>query len=163
MSLPLCLLGPQDTRERKRTLREVAEDSTSITTESSRVVPLLDAPIENNSLERATLDETAKFAPLDARNACPGETQSLSAPLAAQEVSTSSDSSAEIEHSNEAAISQVDGRKHPIYHERSSETESLLSDVLESADRIYNKHLLGMLLNSVFPCAAIMKDHGALQ
>ena len=159
MYFSFLVLGNEETRERKRTLREVAEDSMDPCPDSTT---LLDAPIEGDSLERAALDKEFKDAPFDPTNARLDSIQPVSAPLAVQEVSTSSDSSAEVDQSNEAKIDQADGRKQRGYHERSSESESLLSDVLESADKIYNKHLQGRTLRAFLVCAATVEFVGKL-
>jgi len=132
--------GNQGIRERKPTLLEVAEISSNVSSESARESSLLLAtPIDGDSLDKSTLDKELQNTPAMFVE----ETQLGSAPLAVPETSTSSDSSADIDQSNEVALSQVDGRKRLMYNERSSETESLLSDVLESAGRIYTKHLQG--------------------
>ena len=156
------MLGIGEPRERKRTLREVAEDSMLVAVNPSQdSTALLDAPIEGDSLERAALDKEFKDAPFDPANARLDATQPASAPLAVQEVSTSSDSSAEVDQTTDAKEDQVDGGKHR-YHERSSETESLLSDVLESANKIYNKHLLGTSLRAFLFCTAMLVLVGQL-
>ena len=140
--LPFALVGNQGIRERKPTLLEVAEISSNVSSESARESSLLLAtPIDGDSLEKSTLDKELQNTPAMFVE----ETQLGSAPLAVPETSTSSDSSADIDQSNEVALSQVDGRKRLMYNERSSETESLLGDVLESAGRIYTKHLQGTM------------------
>ena len=61
----------------------------------------------------------------------------LDAPLAIQETS-SSDSSAEFDRPQSTAFNTDND------DERSEETEGLLNEVLESADRIYSRHVHGM-------------------
>ena len=144
------IIGFQGTSERKRTLREVADDAPSYDDDprsgvSSPNAPLLNAPIQGAVLDNAALDGEVKNILLGPKNISVEGAQSISAPLAAQEVSTSSDSSAEMDRASEANQDQIDGSKHHKYRERSSETESLLTDVLESADRIYSKHFQGSI------------------
>ena len=151
MPLYHCTLtkGFQGTIERKRTIREVAEESEGEAAVGafSNGTPLTDAPAQGDCSKGTALDEDA--LPLS-RSVESGlnDAPSGSAPLASKEVSTSSDSSAELDQSNDVQLDQNDGYRHAKYHERSAETESLLSDVLESASRIYSKHLQGTGLNS---------------
>ena len=152
--LPFVFVGNQESRERKPTLLEVAEISSNVSNEPARESSvLLGASINENSLEKSTLDKELKGTPMFVE-----ETQLASAPLAVPETSTSSDSSADVDQSNEVALSQVDGRKRMMYNERSSETESLLSDVLESADRIYTKHLQGRMLIRLYLAVKVLKN-----
>ena len=71
----------------------------------------------------------------------PTDQQPAAAPLATQEAS-SSDSSADLEKTVTNEPDEVE-QKDGTGEEKSEETEGLLSDVLESADRIYNRHLQG--------------------
>ena len=71
----------------------------------------------------------------------PTEQQPVAAPLATPEAS-SSDSSADLEKTVTNEPDEVE-QKDGVEEEKSEETEGLLSDVLESADKIYNRHLQG--------------------
>lgn len=98
----------------------------------------------NDVAEQTDINSKDKTAGTQLTDADLDATLPASAPLAAQEISTSSDSSAEMDRVIDSRPDQTDGYKHGgKYHERSSETESLLSDVLESAERIYSKHVHG--------------------
>eukprot|EP00795_Rhopilema_esculentum_P002762 gene2762-982_t len=105
--------------ERKRTLLEVADE------DETGELPLRNVPEAEGKARDAPMSPVPVIdAPL------------LDAPLAIQETS-SSDSSAEFDRPQSTAFN-VDNDD-----ERSEETEGLLNEVLESADRIYSRHVHG--------------------